>query len=91
MDLSFSDADRKFQQEVRDWLATAWPEEARKRQARSALGRLTKDDHVRWQKALAARGWAAVDWPKEHGGAGFTRNAELHFRSRTRARRRTRA
>ena len=72
MDLSFSDADRKFQQEVRDWLATAWPEEVRKRQARSALSRLSKEDHVRWQKALAAKGWAAVDWPKEHGGAGFT-------------------
>jgi alkylation response protein AidB-like acyl-CoA dehydrogenase len=79
VDLSFSDADRKFQQEVRDWLATAWPEEARKRQARSALGRLTKDDHVRWQKALAARGWAAVDWPKEHGGAGFSATQNYIF------------
>ncbi len=70
--MSFSDADRKFQHEVRTWLANAWPEEVRKRQGRSALGRLSKEDHVRWQKALAAKGWAAVDWPKEHGGAGFT-------------------
>jgi alkylation response protein AidB-like acyl-CoA dehydrogenase len=70
--MSFSDADRKFQQEVRAWLTDAWPEEVRKRQARSALGRLSKEDHVRWQKALAAKGWAAVDWPKEHGGAEFT-------------------
>ena len=70
--MSFSDADRRFQQEVRCWLAGAWPEEVRKRQARSALGRLSKEDHVRWQKALAAKGWAAVDWPKEHGGAEFT-------------------
>jgi len=72
VDLSFTDDDRRFQQQVREWLATAWPEEARKRQARSALGRLSKEDHVRWQKALAAKGWAAVDWPKEHGGAAFT-------------------
>ena len=70
--MSFSDADRRFQQEVRTWLADAWPEEVRKRQARSALGRLSKEDHVRWQQALAAKGWAAVDWPKEHGGAEFT-------------------
>jgi len=70
--MSFSDADRRFQQEVRGWLTGAWPEEVRKRQARSALGRLSKEDHVRWQKALAAKGWAAVDWPKEHGGAEFT-------------------
>jgi alkylation response protein AidB-like acyl-CoA dehydrogenase len=52
VDLSFTDADRTFQREVRQWLATAWPEEARKRQARSAVGRLSKDDHVRWQQAL---------------------------------------
>jgi alkylation response protein AidB-like acyl-CoA dehydrogenase len=72
VDLSFSDADRKFQQEVRDWLATSWPEELRRRQNRSAMQRLSKEDHVRWQKALAAKGWAAVDWPQEHGGANFT-------------------
>jgi alkylation response protein AidB-like acyl-CoA dehydrogenase len=72
VDLSFSDADRTFQREVQNWLVTAWPEEVRKRQARSALGRLSKEDLVRWQKALATKGWAAVDWPKEHGGAGFT-------------------
>ncbi len=70
--MSFSDADRQFQQEVRAWLADAWPQEVRERQARSALGRLSKEDHVRWQKALAAKGWAAIDWPKEHGGAEFT-------------------
>ena len=79
MDLSFSDADRKFQQDVRTWLATSWPDEARKRQARSALGRLSKEDHVRWQQALAAKGWAAVDWPKEHGGAGFTATENYIF------------
>ncbi len=79
MDLTFSDADRKFQQEVRDWLATSWPEEARKRQARSALGRLSKEDHVRWQKALAAKGWAAVNWPIEHGGAGFSATQNYIF------------
>jgi alkylation response protein AidB-like acyl-CoA dehydrogenase len=72
VDLSFSEADRKFQQDVRTWLATAWPEEVRARQRRSAMGRLAKADHVRWQKALAAKGWAAVDWPKQYGGAGFT-------------------
>ncbi len=72
MDLSFSDSDRKFQQDVREWLATAWPDDVRRRQSRSAMQRLSKDDHVRWQKALAAKGWAAVDWPREHGGADFT-------------------
>ena len=72
MDFSFTEADRQFQQEARAWLDQAWPEEVRARQARSALGKLSKDDIVRWQKALAAKGWAATNWPVEHGGAGFT-------------------
>jgi alkylation response protein AidB-like acyl-CoA dehydrogenase len=72
LELSFSDADRRFQQEVRSWLETAWPQEMRARELRSALSRLSKEDHVRWQKALAAKGWAATDWPREYGGAGFT-------------------
>ncbi|MDH3643562.1 MAG: acyl-CoA dehydrogenase family protein [Gammaproteobacteria bacterium] len=72
MDFSFTDNDREFQQEVRSWLDKAWPEEMRARQGRSALGKLSKGDLVRWQKALAEKGWAATNWPEEHGGAGFT-------------------
>jgi len=72
LDLTFSDDDRKFQSEVRAWLDDAWPEASRKRQNRSALGRISKEEQIRWQRALYARGWAATHWPREHGGAGFT-------------------
>lgn len=72
MDISFSEEDRQFQQEVRDWLEGAWPQEMRDKQARSALGKLSKDDLVSWQKRLADKGWAATNWPVEHGGANFT-------------------
>lgn len=72
MDISFSDEDRAFQKEVRTWLETAWPAEMREKQARSALGRLSKEDHVAWQKRLAEKGWAATNWPVEYGGAAFT-------------------
>jgi len=72
VNFSFTEEDRRFQEEVRQWLSTAWPEEVRTRQARSALGRLSKEDHVRWQKALHSKGWAATHWPREHGGAEFT-------------------
>ncbi len=44
----------------------------RDKQKRSARSQLSKDDHVRWQKALAEKGWAATNWPAEHGGAKFT-------------------
>ena len=72
MDLSFNEDDRLFQQEVRDWLVDAWPQEMRDKQARSAQGRLSKEDLVAWQKRLAEKGWAATNWPAEHGGAKFT-------------------
>ncbi len=72
MDLTFSDADRAFQQEVREWLVQAWPQELRDKQARSALGKLSKDDLVGWQKRLAEKGWAATNWPAEYGGADFS-------------------
>ncbi len=72
MDISFSDSDRQFQQEVREWLENAWPQEIRDKQGRSALGKLSKDDIVGWQKRLAEKGWAATNWPSEYGGASFT-------------------
>ncbi len=79
MNFDFSDEDRAFQAEVRAWLEEAWPQEVRDRKARSALGRLTKDDHVAWQKRLADKGWAATNWPKEYGGAGFTATQSYIF------------
>ena len=72
MDISFSETDRAFQQEVRAWMEEAWPQAMRDKQARSALGKLSKDDRVLWQQRLAAKGWAATNWPIEYGGAGFT-------------------
>ena len=79
MDFSFSDADREFQSEVRTWLDTAWPEEMRERQGKSAMRRLSKDDHVNWQKRLNEKGWAATNWPAEHGGAKFTATQNYIF------------
>ena len=72
MNFDFSEQDRAFQTEVRGWLEENWPQEVRERKARSAMGHLTKEDHVAWQQRLAAKGWAATNWPSEHGGAGFT-------------------
>jgi alkylation response protein AidB-like acyl-CoA dehydrogenase len=79
MDISFSAEDATFQREVRAWLDKAWPPELREKQARSALGRLSKDDHVTWQKRLAERGWAATNWPAEYGGAGFSATQSYIF------------
>ena len=72
MDLSFSPEDIKFQGEVRAWIAENYDDDLKKQLAQSKNGYLDKAGQVRWQKKLASRGWAAPDWPVEHGGPGFT-------------------
>ena len=79
MDFSFSAEDREFQREVRAWLDEAWPEAARERRARSAVARVSMAEQVGWQQKLAERGWAAPNWPVEHGGAGFTATQNYIF------------
>ena len=32
---------------------------------------LWRDDYLRWQKILHARGWGAPSWPQAHGGPGW--------------------
>tara|TARA_E500000178_G_scaffold122427_1_gene122381 strand:+ start:2532 stop:3746 length:1215 start_codon:yes stop_codon:yes gene_type:complete len=72
MNIEFSDKDRAFQKEVRTWLESAWPTDMREKAGKSALGKLSKEDLVAWQKRLAEKGWAATNWPKEYGGAAFS-------------------
>lgn len=70
MDLSFSPAEMAFREEVRDFLADSLPADlAEKVRARRELKR---DDYMRWQKILHAKGWAAPDWPAEYGGTGWS-------------------
>ncbi len=79
MDLSFSEDDRAFQKEVRDWIAENYTEDLRERNRLSKNGYLEKEAIVTWQKRLAEKGWAASNWPVEYGGAGFTQNQKYIF------------
>ncbi len=72
MDLAFSEEDKAFQREVRDWIAEHYDEDLRRQMSQSKNGYLDKAGQVKWQKKLAARGWAATNWPVEYGGTGFT-------------------
>ncbi|KRA56788.1 pimeloyl-CoA dehydrogenase large subunit [Caulobacter sp. Root655] len=79
MDLAFSPEDLAFQQEVRDWIATAYDDDLRRQMAQSKNGYLDKAGQVKWQKKLFARGWVAPDWPVELGGTGFTPSQRYIF------------
>ena len=70
MDLDFTPAENAFRDEVRAFVAAQLP--ARIRHKVNHGLRLTRDDHVTWQRTLHARGWGGPSWPKEFGGPGWS-------------------
>ncbi len=67
MDLSYSDEEQAFRDDVRAFLEAELPPDlSDKVRAGSTLG---KQDHERWHAILQARGWLAINWPKAFGGA----------------------
>ena len=69
MDLSYSDEELAFRDDVRAFLAEKLdPAVAEKVRLG---GDLTKDDMDAWHAALNERGWLAQNWPAEFGGAAW--------------------
>ncbi len=75
MDLTFTEEEETFRQEVRAWIQEAMPEDMREK-ARGAGG-FTPEDSKIWHRILHAKGWIAPHWPKEVGGTGW--NAARRF------------
>jgi alkylation response protein AidB-like acyl-CoA dehydrogenase len=73
MDLTLSDTERAFRDDVRRWLADNHP------------GPTPVDDDSAfafrraWQRKLNERGWAGLSWPVEYGGAGATQVEQAIF------------
>ena len=73
MDLTLSDTERAFRDDVRGWLADNHP------------GPTPTDDDAAfafrraWQRRLNERGWAGLSWPEEYGGAGATQVEQAIF------------
>lgn len=70
MDMSFSNDERAFQDEVRTFLREKLP--ARLSAAVKSGKRLKKADYEEWHSLLNERGWLAVTWPEEYGGTGWS-------------------
>ena len=69
MDLSYSQEEDAFRQEVRTFLKQELPEDISEKVRLSV--ELEKTDMERWHAILNTRGWLAVTWPKERGGTGW--------------------
>ena len=70
MDLSYSDEDKAFQADIRQWLKDRLPQELSDK-VRSGK-RLQKEDFLAWHQMLRERGFLAQMWPVEYGGTGWT-------------------
>ena len=70
MNVTFSDQEIAFRDEVRAFFRDKYPADIRDKQDRGIP--LDKEDYVRFQKCLYEQGWAGVNWPVEYGGTGWT-------------------
>jgi alkylation response protein AidB-like acyl-CoA dehydrogenase len=61
--LEFSVDELAFQEDVREFIAAHFPA--------SAPFTNSQEDQNRWSQALNQRGWAAYQWPVQHGGTGW--------------------
>src|SRR5215210_3838821 len=66
MDLTYSEAETAFRDELRAWLDANDPVSEPDDET---AGYAWRRD---WQRQLHEGGWAAVHWPKEYGGRGAT-------------------
>jgi alkylation response protein AidB-like acyl-CoA dehydrogenase len=70
MNKQFSAGELAFRDEVRAFLRDQLPGDISHKVGNDL--QLEREDYVRWQKILHARGWAGVNWPPEYGGTGWT-------------------
>ena len=69
MNFEFPAELEQFRAEVRNFFENDYPRDLIEKMRGGMV--LTRDDHLRNQRALASRGWLAVNWPAEHGGTGW--------------------
>ena len=72
MNLTVSEADTAFRDEVRAFLERALTAELRAAQAMNAGTFCDLDTTLAWHRILFEKGWVAPDWPVEHGGPGWS-------------------
>src|ERR1700733_95137 len=77
MDLRFTPEEVAFREEVRAFIGANIPDEIRERMNEGHHAR--KEDTVAWQRILNNKHWAAYNWPKEHGGPGWSAVQRMIF------------
>ena len=71
MDIALSDELRAFQAEVRSFLEDNLTPEFREASRLCTTIVAEHEATMAWQRILYRQGWAAPNWPVEHGGTGW--------------------
>lgn len=81
MDLTWSDAENAFRDQVRAWIETELPAWRTRHDGRILSGDTAEGfaQHLDWERTLFDAGWAVVSWPKEFGGREASRWEWLIF------------
>jgi acyl-CoA dehydrogenase len=72
MDLSLSQEETSFREEVRRFLREELTPDLRDAGQRRASWIQEFHSSMAWHRILARKGWAAPSWPREYGGTGWT-------------------
>ena len=70
MDVNYSKEDMNFREEAQHFFAQELPGELKEKLEKGSP--IYKEDQILWQKTLAKKGWAGINWPVEYGGTGWT-------------------
>ena len=81
MDLLYTDAEREFRDELREWLHDVLPSVGRQPDTSDFAAKREFD--TAWQRTLYDAGYAGINWPREFGGRGATPTEQLIFTEET--------
>jgi len=70
MEISFTEKDLQFRDQVRSWIKNDYPAHIKQKQNNGE--QLSKQDIIDFHKALSAQGWMGYNWPAEYGGTGWS-------------------
>jgi alkylation response protein AidB-like acyl-CoA dehydrogenase len=68
---------QSFREVVRDFLARSLPTNIRHKQSLGIAH--SKEELIEWQRILHRRGWAALHWPTQYGGTGWSLEQKMIF------------
>lgn len=82
MDLSLTEHEKRFAEEVDSFLSENLTPALQRAQFLTASVFPEPEISIAWQEILHARGWGAPSWPKQYGGTGWTLQERYIFESR---------